>query len=193
MTITGSGQISLNDLNVEFGRTGTASLSLSESFAGTYAQYGAINRNGAPGQTVFNQYNGGTDFGFNIFYDYNDLENNYWDYVFTNNATDNIGQIKIYIGATQIYGYSDLTGGGGVDQSGGFIDTTTTANTGASLILEINKKNSVNFVDVVVVDPDTSATIYDSYGDDPDSYLSGVTLATLYGYQRMQWTMTFYD
>ncbi len=193
MTITGSGQISLNDLNVEFGRTGTAQLSLSQSFAGTYAQYGAINRNGAPGQTVYNQYNGGTDFGLNIFYDYDDVLNNYWDYTITNNATNNVGQIAIYIGGTQIYGYSDLPGGGGTDISGGFIDTKASATTGANLILDINKKNPIAYVDVEVVDPDTSVTIYASYGDDPDSYLSGVTLATLYGYQRMQWTMTFYD
>jgi hypothetical protein len=192
MTITGSGNpLSLNDLNVEFGRGGTSQLSLSQSFAGTYAQYGAINRNTGAGQNVTSVFNGGTDFAISWFYDYNDLENNYWDYTFTNNAANSL-DIKIDIGATSIYGFQTLTNGT-TDSSGGYIDTATSAGTGADLKLALKlNAGTINFVDISVTDPDTSATIYSVTGDDPNNYPNTV-LATLYGYQRMQFNMTFYD
>jgi hypothetical protein len=190
MTITGSGAISLNDLNVEFGRGGTSQLSFSQSFAGTYAQYGAINRNGAPGQTVFNQFNTGVNFELYWFYDYNDLENNYWDYTFTNNAANSL-DILIYIDGTGIYGQT-LTNGT-TDSSGAYIDTATTAGTGADLKLALKlNAGTINFVDISVTDPDTSATIYSVTGDNPANYPDTV-LATLYGYQRMQFNITLYD
>ena len=194
MTITGSGNpLSLNDLNVEFNRGATSQLSLSQSFAGTYAQYGNINRNASPGQNIYTTFTGGSDFALDIFYDYNDTENNYWAYTFTNNSVYDVGQIRIQIGGTDIYLYNTFPTGF-QDDSGGYIDTTTSATTGANLDLYIkNSYGPIAFVDISVVDPDTSATIYSITGADPTNYTGGVTLATLYGYQRMQWTMTFYD
>jgi len=194
MTITGSGNpLSLNDLNVEFARASTASLSFSQSFAGTYAQYGAINRNTSPGQNVTSVFNGGTDFAISWFYDYNDTENNYWDYTFTNNSVSDVGQIRIRIGGTDIYAYITFPCCNFQDASSGFIDTTTSATTGANLDLAIKNDNNIAYVDITVIDPDTSATIYTVTGDSPNNYSGFTTLATLYGYQRMQWTMTFYD
>jgi hypothetical protein len=194
MTLPSPGSsLSLEDLNVEFGRGGTSQLSLSQSFAGTYAQYGAINRNTGPGQNVYNVYTGGTDFAIGWFYNYNDTENNYWDYTFINNSVSDVGQISIDIGGTNIYIYNDFPTGL-TDASSGFIDTTTTAATGANLNLGIkNSYGPIAYVDITVTDPDTSATIYSITSADPSNYTAGTTLATLYGYQRMQWTMTFYD
>jgi hypothetical protein len=194
MTITGSGNpLSLNDLNVEFNRGATSQLSLSQSFAGTYAQYGAINRNTSPGQNVTNVFNVGTDFDIYWFYDYNDTENNYWDYTFTNDSVNDVGQIQISIGGTDIYLYNTFPCCNFQDATSGFIDTTTSATTGANLDLAIKNTYGIAYVDILVIDPDTSATIYTVTGDDPNNYGSFPTLATLYGYQRMQWTMTFYD
>jgi len=193
MTITGSGNpLSLSDLNSEFARASTASLSFSQSFAGTYAQYGAINRNTGPGQNVYSVYTGGTDFAISWFYDYNDTENNYWDYTFTNNSVNDVGQIRISIGGTDIYVYNTFPTSF-TDASSGYVDTTTSATTGANLDLAIKNDNNIAYVDITVIDPDTSATIYTVTGDSPNNYSGFTTLATLYGYQRMQWTMTFYD
>jgi hypothetical protein len=190
MTITGSGAILMSDLNLEFGRVGTSQLSLSQSFAGTYAQYGAINRNTGAGQNVTSVFNGGTDFAISWFYDYNDLENNYWDYTFTNNAANSL-DVTVQIGGFGIY--STTLSNGTTDSSGGYIDTTTTAGPGADLTLALKlNAGTINFVDISVTDPDTSATIYSVTGDDPNNYPNTV-LATLYGYQRMQFNMTLYD
>jgi len=193
MTLPSSGQISLNDLNVEFGRGGTSQLSISQSFAGTYAQYGDINRNALPGQNIYTTFTGGSDFALDIFYDYNDTENNYWDYTFTNDSVKDVGQIRISIGGTDIYIYNTFPCCNFQDASSGYVDTTTSATTGANLNLAIKNDNGIAYVDITVIDPDTSATIYTVTGDTPDNYSGFTTLATLYGYQRMQWTMTFYD
>ena len=193
MTLPSSGQISLNDLNVEFGRGGTSQLSISQSFAGTYAQYGDINRNALPGQNIYTTFTGGSDFALDIFYDYNDTENNYWDYTFTNDSVKDVGQIRISIGGTDIYIYNTFPCCNFQDASSGYVDTTTSATTGANLNLAIKNDNGIAYVDITVIDPDTSATIYTVTGDTPDNYSGFTTLATLYGYQRMKWTMTFYD
>jgi hypothetical protein len=192
MTITGSGAISLSDLNGEFGNAGSDQLSFSQSFAGTFAQYGNINRNALPGQNIYTTFTGGSDFALDIFYSYNDVETNYWDYTFTNDSVNDVGQIAISIGGTNIYLYNTFPCCNSQDASSGYIDTTISATTGANLNLNIKNDNNITYVDITVTDPDTSATIYTVTGDSPNNYAS-VTLATLYGYQRMQWTMTFYD
>jgi hypothetical protein len=194
MTLPSSGPLSLDDLNVEFGRGGTSQLSISQSFAGTYAQYGDINRNALPGQNIYTTFTGGSNFALDIFYDYDDLVNNYWDYTFINNSGNVLGQIRISIGGTDIYLYNEFPCCNFEDASSGYIDTGLSAATGANLDLYIkNPYGPIAYVDITVTDPDTSATIYSIAGADPTPYGSGVTLATLYGYQRMQWTMTFYD
>lgn len=182
----------MSDLNTEFGRTSTTlSLTFSQSFAGVFAQYGAINRNTTAGQNIYATNVASQDFALNTFYDYNDLEYNYWDYTFTNNAANSL-DIKINIGGTSIYGFQTLANGT-TDSSGGYIDTATSAGTGADLILTLKlTSGTINFVDISVTDPDTSATIYSVTGDDPANYPDTI-LATLYGYQRMQFNMTFYD
>lgn len=192
MTITGSGALSLNDLNVEFNRGATSQLSLSQSFAGTYAQYGAINRNTSPGQNVYSVYTGGTDFAIGWFYNYNDTENNYWDYTIINNSVNDVGQIRIDIGGTTIYLYNVFPTGF-TDASSGYITTAASATTGANLDLTIKNSNNIANIDITITDPDTSATIYTVTGAPVNNYITTTTLATLYGYQRMQWNMTFYD
>jgi hypothetical protein len=193
MTLPSSGQISLSDLNGEFGNAGSDQLSFLQAFNGTYAQYGDINRNALPGQNIYTTFTGGSNFALDIFYDYNDLENNYWDYTFTNDSIKEVGQIRIIIGGTDIYAYNNFPCCNFQDASSGYIDTTTSATTGANLDLVIKNSSGIAYVNITVTDPDTSATIYTVTGDDPTPYGAGVTLATLYGYQRMQWTMTFYD
>jgi hypothetical protein len=195
MTITGSGQISLNDLNVEFGRSGTSQLSLSQSFAGTYAQYGAINRNTLPGQNIYAQFATiFTDFALDIFYDYNDVENNFWDYYFINNAANDC-DVQVKIGGVEIF-VATLAGSGGEEQSfGNYVDTSTSAGTGADLDLLIKlNKGGINNVDITVTDPDTTDIIYSTFGNvAANGYDPSVNLATLYGYQRMQWNITLSD
>lgn len=194
MTITGSGNpLSLNDLNVEFNRGATSQLSLSQSFAGTYAQYGAINRNTSPGQNVYSVYTGGTDFAIDWFYDYNDTENNYWDYIITNDSVSDVGQIRIDIGGTNIYLYNTFPCCNFQDASSGYVTTAASATTGANLDLTIKNSYGIANIDITITDPDTSATIYTVTGAPVNNYITLTTLATLYGYQRMQWTMTFYD
>ena len=52
MTLPASGIIKFSNLNVEFNRTSTSTISLNSAFAGTYAQYGDINRNTGAGQNI---------------------------------------------------------------------------------------------------------------------------------------------
>jgi hypothetical protein len=193
MTITGSGQISISNINGEFGNAGSDQLSLSESFAGTYAQYGAINRNAAPGRNVFTTFTGSSDFAITTFYDYNDVENNYWDYYFINNAANNC-DVQVKIGGVEIF-LATLVGGGGEESSGTYVDTTTSATTGADLDLLVKlNAGSINYVDITVNDPDTGLSIYSSGGPvAANGYSPPVTLDTLYGYQRMQWNITLSD
>jgi len=194
MTITGSGQISLNDLNVEFGNAGSDQLSLSQSFAGTYAQYGAINRNTRPGRNIYNGFNAGGYFELDTFYDYNDVENNFWDYYFINNAANGC-DVQVKIGGVEIF-LATLAGSGGEEQSfGEYVDTTTSATTGADLdlLIKLNQGDIAN-VDITVNDPDTGLSIYSSGGPvSAGGFDPPVTLDTLYGYQRMQWNITLSD
>ena len=193
MTLPASGQISMSDINGEFGNAGSDQLSLSQSFAGTFAQYGNINRNASPGQNIYSVYTAGIDFAISTFYDYNDVENNFWDYYFINNAS-NACDVLVKIGGNDIF-FATLAGGGGEESSGTYIDTTTSAHTGANLGLVIKlNQGSINNVDITVTDPDTSATIYSTSGNvAANGYDPAVTLATLYGYQRMQWNITLSD
>ena len=194
MTITGSGQISISDITGEFGNAGSDQLSLSESFAGTYAQYGAINRNTRPGRNIYNGFNAGGYFELDTFYSYNDVENNFWDYYFINNAA-NACDVRVDIGGTTIF-FATLAGGGGEEQSfGTYVDTMTSATTGADLDLLVKlNAGSINNVDITVTDPDTTDIIYSTFGNVAANGYDPITnLATLYGYQRMQWNITLSD
>jgi hypothetical protein len=190
MTITGSGNpLSLNALNVEFGRGGTSQLSLSQSFAGTYAQYGAINRNAGPGQNVYNVFTGGVDFAISWFYDYNDTENNYWSYIFdnTNFSLDMI--VNINLASNSIY--NNTISGTDIDSSSGYVDTTYSATTGNDLDLQLEfPSGTPSSVDITVTDPDTLATIFSDLGANPNNYKGMTNLATVYGYQRFDFAIT---
>ena len=192
MTLPSSGPISLNDLNVEFGLVGTSSLSLSQSFAGTVAQYGNINRNTTAGRQVFTTFTGSTDFGLTNFYDYNDVENNYWDWTFDATSYDHDSEVNVYIGANNII--QTLVYANSSDASGGYVDTTTSATTGANLSLQFTGgPPRAGSVDILVTDPDTLATIFSDIGGDSRDYASETVLATIYGYQRFNFSIIFYN
>ena len=182
----------MNAINTEFNRaSSTLQLSISQSFAGTYAQYGAINRNTAPGRNVFTTFTGSSNFGLSTFYSYNDVELNYWYYTFDNqNFGDGI-QIDIYLATTSIY--SNTVAGNSIDDSGAYVSTGTSATIGGDLELMLNFPGSTpSAVDITVTDPDTSATIYTVTGADPNAYATKpLLLATVYGYQRMNFTIAF--
>ena len=169
MTITGSGAISLDDLNAEFGRASATQLSISESFAGTYAQYGDINRNAAPGRTVFTTFTGSSNFALNTFYSYNDVENNYWEYAFDGNSANFDVDVTIVLAGNIIYSNTILSNSS--DNSGAYIDTTYSATTGNDLNLRLSTSN-YGTVDILITDPDTSATIYTVTGDNMNNYKS---------------------
>jgi hypothetical protein len=196
MTITGSGNpLSLNDLNIEFGNAGSDQLSLSQSFAGTFAQYGAINRNTTAGQTVYSVYTAGTDFALNTFYSYNDLENNYWDYLFDMNAFDGTYDVNLDVAlGSSNYIYINTVVGGTKDESAGYVDTTFTGGSGgADLLLRIRtQSNMPPYVDITVTDPDTSTALVSLTNEDPLNYSPAVPLCTIYGYQRFQMTLYFH-
>jgi hypothetical protein len=192
MTLPSSGQISLNDLNVEFGRASTASLSLSQSFAGTFAQYGDINRNAAPGRNVFTTFTGSSDFALDTFYDYNDVENNYWEYNFDATGYDYDSVIRVYFASTNIY--ENIVFSNSSDASGAYVDTTYSATTGNDLDLQLQcGPPNPSSVDILVTDPDTTATIFSDLGANPNDYKGVTNLATVYGYQRLNFSIIFYN
>lgn len=180
----------MNDLNTEFNRaSSTLQLSFNEAFGGTYAQYGAINRNTAAGRNIYNL--AGSNLALNTFYSYNDTALNYWYYIFDNqNFGDGI-QIDIYLATTSIY--SNTVAGNSIDDSGAYVSTGTSATTGGDLELMLTfPGNTPSAVDITVIDPDTSATIYSVTGADPNAYTGKPTLlATVYGYQRFDFTIAF--
>ena len=71
----------------------------------------------------------------------------------------------------------------------------TSATTGADLDLLVKlNQGAIAYVDITVTDPDTTDIIYSTFGNvAADGYDPPVTLATLYGYQRMQWNITLTD
>ena len=188
MTLPSSGPLSLNDLNVEFGRAGTTQLSISESFAGTYAQYGNINRNTAPGRTVFTVFTGSSTFRLTEFYDYNDLENNYWQYTFNNNSYDHDIVVIVVLAGNDIYNNTVLANS--TDSSGTYVDTTYSATTGNDLdfllIFPV-----LGYLDIIVEDPDTNTVIYSATGVSMNDYKGLTNLATVYGYQRLNFEVFF--
>lgn len=189
MTLPASGIIKFSDLNVEFGRSSTTLISLTNAYAGTYAQYGDINRNTSAGQNIYYYYNVSplNNFAISNFYGYNDTENVLWAYNFVNNSSVDI-TIVVYYNSTTIYG--NIVNQGNQDQSG---DITTGASSGASLgniDLDLTTGDYSRFVDINCYDPDTGATIYQSSGDDPASIS---TIGSIYGYQRFVLELTFYD
>jgi hypothetical protein len=189
MTLPSSGQISISDINGEFGNAGSDQLSFSQSFAGTFAQYGNINRNTTAGRQVFTTFTGSTDFGLTDFYDYNDVENNYWSYIFdnTNFSLDMI--VKINLASNSIY--DNTISGTDIDSSSGYVDTTYSATTGNDLDLQLQFPGGVpSSVDITVTDPDTGDTIFSDLGADPNDYKGMTNLATVYGYQRFDFAIT---
>jgi hypothetical protein len=192
MTLPSSGPLSLNDLNVEFGRAGTTQLSISESFAGTYAQYGNINRNGAVGQNIFTTFTGSSNFGLTTFYSYNDVETNYWYYFFDNRNYNDDSVVYVYLATNLIY--NTAIPANTLDDSTAYVDTTVSATTGGNLELRLLfPATPPAYVDISVTDPDTGATIFSSLADDPTVYDKPIILATVYGYQRFYFSLVFYN
>lgn len=190
MTLPSTGPISMGDLNTEFGRTSTLQLSFNQAFGGTYAQTGAINRNTTAGQTIYAINNGGTDFSLTAFYDYNDLESNYWDYTFDNQSAPGYDiTIEINLSSTQIY--NNTLNSGVADSSRAYVNTTNGG--GGNLDMYLSSPSTFPpYVDISVTDPDTSATIYSVTNDDPNNYPRWTTLASIAGYQRFQFSMLFH-
>jgi hypothetical protein len=189
MALPSSGIIKFSDLNVEFGRSSTSNLSLTSAFAGTYAQYGAINRNTNAGQAIYYYYNVSplNNFAISTFYDYNDTENVLWAYNFQNQSSVDI-IIIVYYNNSTIYG--NTLPSGNPDQSG---DITTGTSSGANLgdiYLDLTAGDYPRFVDVNCYDTDTGNIIYQSTGDDPASV---TTIGSIYGYQRFTLDLYFYD
>lgn len=189
--IVSSGPISMNLLNDSFGRATAASLSFSQAFGGTYAQYGAINRNTTAGQNIYTTNLGGTDFALTTFYSYNDVELNYWYYTFDNQNFGDSVQIDVYLATTSIY--SNTVPANTLDDSGAYVSTGTSATTGGDLELQLTFPGSTpSAVDISVTDPDTGGTIFSVTGDNPNNYVGKTTLlAAVYGYQRMNFYMSF--
>jgi hypothetical protein len=189
--VPSSGPVSMNDLNLSFDRAGSSQLTFDQAFNGTYAEYGAINRKGVAGQNVYNQYIVGTDFGLNIFYGYNDIENTNWDYVFdlTNMGSGYDVDIGVFLGPGIDNIFYKYVYGGTTDSSGAYEQTLV--NGGGDLVLDLDPVPDFNSVDVTVTDPDTGATLYQALGADPYNYAS-VTLCAIAGYQRFQMTLVFF-
>ncbi len=178
----------MSDLNIEFGRGGTSQLSLSQSFAGTYAQYGAINRNTEAGQNVTSVFNGGTDFAISWFYDYNDTATVHWTYNFEN-VSPTLINISVDYNSVNLY---NIMGWAGVDTNS---DVNTGTSSGASLgdiNLTLNAGGIPNFVDITCYDTDTRDIIFQITGDTPNNY-GGGSIGQIYGYQRFTLDLYFYD
>ena len=188
MTITGSGEISMSDLNVEFGRSATANISLATAFLDTYAQYGAINRNTSAGRAITLQATLGNN-AISYFYSYNDLATVHWSYNFTSDSSTSV-DVYIDYNAVNIYNNRIVASGG---DNGSNIDTSTSS--GASLgniSLTLDQGGIPNFVDINCYDPDTNITIYSINGDSPVSY-TATSIGQIYGYQRFVLDLYFYD
>jgi hypothetical protein len=191
MTLPSSGLISLSNLNSEFGRISTDQLSFSQSFGGVFAQYGAINRNTTAGQDVYQVNITGSNFAITKFYGYNDVEANYWDYIFDmlTVATYSV-DIDVVYASTQIY--DNTVNAGTEDTSAGYVNTTTSGGSGGSYV-ELRLSNSIPpYVDITITDPDTGDVLVNLPNEDPAGYSSFVPLCTIYGYQRFQMTLYFH-
>jgi len=190
-----SGPISISELNDAFARyPPTLQLSFSQSFGGVFAQYGAINRNTTAGQTIYG-INLANYFLLSTFYSYNDIETNYWDYVF--NMKDFDGSFDVLLdvllgGGNTIFG--GIVDGGTINESAGYVNTNLTGGAGGGdLNLRIRTNSSMPpYVDITVTDPDTSTALVSLLNEDPNNYNPAVTLCTIYGYQRFQMTLYFH-
>lgn len=188
MTITGSGEISLSDLNVEFGRSATAGITLGSAVAGFYGQYGNINRNTTAGQNLYNQVAISSDYAISLFYSYNDTATVHWSYNFENNSSVDVN-ISVDYNSVNIYNQIKFTG---IDTNS---DVDTGTSSGASLgniDLTLDQGGIPNFVDINCYDPDTGNIIYQINGDSPGNY-TATTIGQIYGYQRFVLDLTFYD
>jgi hypothetical protein len=190
MTMPSGGALSMSALNTEFGRTSTLQLSLSQSYAGTFAQYGAINRNTASGQYIYTQNLVGSSFQLGQFYSYNDTESNYWYWTFNNNSYDYDIYVRVVLASNDIYG--DTVASNSFIDSGGYVDTGGSATTGNDLDLQLVFP-VLGTLNVLVEDPDTLATIYTATGVSMNDYKGLTNLATVYGYQRLNFTLTFFN
>jgi hypothetical protein len=191
MPLPSSGLISLSNLNSEFGRISTDQLSFSQSFGGVFAQYGAINRNTTAGQDVYQVNITGSNFAITKFYGYNDVEANYWDYIFDmlTVATYSV-DIDVVYASTNIY--HNTVNAGTEDTSAGYVNTTTSGGSGGSDV-ELRLSNSVPpYVDITITDPDTGDILVNLPNEDPAGYSGFVPLCTIYGYQRFQMTLYFH-
>jgi hypothetical protein len=194
MTLPSSGLISLSNLNTEFARASTASLSFSQSFGGVFAQYGAINRNTTAGQDVYQVNITGSNFAITKFYGYNDVENNYWDYIFDMSAAASSESISIDVSYTAQQLYSNTVNGQTTDQSAGYVDTTTSGGPGGSDVeLRLGGGGGKPAaVDITITDPDTGDVLVNLPNEDPNNYSGFTPLCTIYGYQRFQMTLYFH-
>lgn len=190
MTLPASGPISMSMLNTEFNRTSTLQLSFSDAFAGTYAQYGAINRNTLAGRDIYNYNITGSNLFLTAFYNYNDTATVHWYYNFDATGTGTSPKIEVTYATSNMYN-ATLTAG--TTDSANNVDSGISSGASAGdITLSLNTGGIPNFVDINCYDYDTLTTIYSITGDSPNNY-GGGSIGTIYGYQRFALDLTFYD
>lgn len=180
MSIPNTNPIDFSDLNVEFGRSSTAQISLSSAINGAYSSDNTINRNTLSGQNIFAASINSNNYALTLFKGYNETEPMYWIYSIINN-TGLTYSVDVDLGATNILGVS-IPGGGnelaGEDSTG----ITTTSN----LYLTISGQEDQTVI-IDVTDPDTGSVLYSASTLTP---LSSLDLGIMYRYQRFNLQVT---
>jgi|688.fasta_scaffold375916_2 hypothetical protein len=203
MTLPASGQISLNEINQEFGDTsGTSSLDFDSMFNGVTAQnyyYNnlpvpsptneqMVNRNTAVGRTIYNTSVSNSNLQITQFYNYNDSAEMHWTHDFHN----------IDIGAAvdvEVGGYTGNIFSGGVDNG--------THNSGSNESIgyfELQVPVTLYFpniipdlVDVEIFDTDTLESYYNTVAEDGNNFATTpIQIANIYGFQRFTLNINMY-
>lgn len=163
MAIPASGPISSSMINVEFGRSATADISLETAIAGLYSDTGEINRNTVAGRDIFALSNGPIEnWNLSVFRGYNQDAPLHWSHYILNSTVYTLSVSVVidvtFIGPTSILGNSILPSGElfGDNDNTGLL--TGSYDTGDILFSVTGREDQI--VSIYCYDTDSGVQIY---------------------------------
>jgi hypothetical protein len=199
MTLPASGQISLNEINQEFGDTsGTSSLDFDSMFNGAPAQDyyyinlpvpaptsdQMVNRNTAVGRTIYNTSITNSNLQITQFYNYNDSAEIHWTHDFYN--IDVGASVDVEVGGVFSGGVDNGTHNSGSNESLGYFEVYVPVTLYFPNIIP-------ELVDVEIFDTDTLESYYNTVAEDGNNFATTpIQIATIYGFQRFTLNINMY-
>jgi hypothetical protein len=190
MTLPASGPISSSMVNVEFGRSATANISLENAIIGLYSDTSEINRNTVAGRDIFALANGPIEnWNLSVFRGYNQNAPLHWSHYISNSTAFTLGVGVVinvtFVGPTSIFGTSISPNGEsfGDNDSTGLL--TGTYDTG-DILFSVTGREDQN-VSIYCYDTDSGVQIYNGSLLTP---FSNLNLGTIYRHQRFTLEVT---